>query len=78
MKIKKSCSEIRKDIRETWDLLYDVMSLPLLVLMAVSLGFCLVTMYYADMTVTGPFSVMMWDSLLDGKLFSFYGNCLSS
>ncbi len=51
-------------------------------LQAAALGagllFCLVTMFYADMTVTGPFSVLLWDAIFGGEPFHFYGLCLSS
>lgn len=78
MKTGKLCDVIQKEVRGTWNSLREAMSLPELLLLLPGLGFCLVTMYYADMTVTGPFSVILWDSLLDGRLFSFYGNCFAS
>lgn len=41
-------------------------------------GFCFLTMYYADITVTARFSFTFLDSLFDGKPISFYTNALST
>lgn len=82
----------RKDGRRIAELpgsfLRDLRALPEILrgvlrpLQAVALGagllFCLVTMFYADMTVTGPFSVLLWDAIFGGEPFHFYGLCLSS
>ena len=69
---------LRHDLTSLPGILRGTVNLPQLILMGAGLLFCLVTMFYADMTVTGPFSVLLWDALLDGKPFSFYGMCLSS
>ncbi|WP_027203408.1 hypothetical protein [Butyrivibrio fibrisolvens] len=48
------------------------------VLLAAALLFSFLTMYYADITVTGQYGLTFWDSLFDGKILSFYENALSS
>lgn len=70
--------EFRDDLLKAPEYLRQAMSLPDFIVMTAVLVFCLVTMYYADMTVTGPFSVLLWDALTDGKPFSFYDLCLAS
>ncbi len=40
--------------------------------------YCFLTMYYADITVTGQYGLVFLDSLFDGRLRSFYTNALAS
>lgn len=40
--------------------------------------FCFLTMYYADITITGQYGLTFIDSLFDGRILSFYENALSS
>jgi hypothetical protein len=49
-----------------------------LVLLFVALFFCFVTMYYADITVTGRYGLTFIDSIIDGKPLSFYRNALAT
>ncbi len=44
----------------------------------IALAFSFLTMYYADITVTGQYGLTFWDSLFDGKFLSFYENALSN
>ena len=74
----RASSEIIRQFRGLPSLLSSVLKPWELAVMAAALLFCTVTMFYADMTVTGPFGVLLWDSLFDGKFLSFYANCLES
>ena len=47
-------------------------------LLFVALLFCFVTMYYADITVTGRYGLTFIDSIIDGKPLSFYRNALAT
>lgn len=47
-------------------------------LLALGLLFCLVTMYYWDITVTARFSLVFIDSIFDGRFISFYDNAMAS
>ena len=49
-----------------------------LLLLTLAAGFCFLTMYYSDITITSRFSLTLWDSLFDGRLLSFYDNALAS
>ena len=49
-----------------------------IILMVPMLLFCFLTMYYADITVTGQYGLVFLDSLFDKKLLSFYSNALAS
>ena len=53
-------------------------SLRYLVLLALAVLFCFLTMDYIDITITGRYGFTFWDSLFDGKLLSFYENALAS
>lgn len=46
--------------------------------MLAGLIFCFMTMYYADITVTGQYGLTFWDSLFDGRPLSFYYNALNN
>lgn len=47
-------------------------------LLFAALLFCFVTMYYADITVTGRYGLTFIDSIIDGKPLSFYRNALAT
>lgn len=72
--IKTITNSLRKDIKE----LNDSMKLFDRMLMVAGLIFCFVTMYYADITVTGQYGLTFWDSLFDFRFLSFYENALSN
>lgn len=77
-RIPEGAGSILRDLQAVPGILRGVLRPFQVLALGAGLLFCLVTMFYADMTVTGPFSVLLWDALLDGKPFSFYGLCLSS
>lgn len=72
--IRKITNDLRNDIKQ----LNGSMKLFDRILMVVGLLFCFVTMYYADITVTGQYGLTFWDSLFDLKFLSFYENALSN
>lgn len=49
-----------------------------IIAIALAYGFCFLTMYYADITVTARFSLTFLDSLFDGRPISFYTNALAT
>jgi len=49
-----------------------------IVLTCIALLLCFFTMYYADITVTSQFGLTFLDSIFDGKILSFYQNCLNT
>lgn len=48
------------------------------VLLLTAVIICFFTMYYGDITVTARFAMTYLDSLLDGRLLSFYDNALAA
>lgn len=73
-KTKKTIQYI-KSLR-TWDIM--AVSRIDLFLMAAFLMVCMLTMHYADITVTSQFGVTFIESIYDGKILSFYQNCLNT
>lgn len=69
---------MKQKIKEYAEIYHGVMSKADWLLMLIVSVFCFLTMYYADITVTGQYGLTFLDSLFDGRLFSFYENALSS
>ncbi len=74
---KNNSLPILKELKEVFGY-FKVLNKVDLILTVLALVFSFLTMYYADITVTGQYGLTFWDSLFDGRLLSFYENALSN
>ena len=70
--------KVKKEINTFYKNYVEILSSKDTMFIIVGLLFCFLTMYYADITVTGQYGITFLNSLFDGKILSFYANALSS